>query len=52
MSKKQLIVETSSVIISIVLIAIAFLFNYLKGDTWYVILLFGLSFCYWWFRKS
>ena len=44
MSKKQLIIETSSVVISIILIILAFLFQHLNGDTWYVILFFGLSF--------
>lgn len=52
MSKKQLIVETSSVIISIILIAAAFLLNYLEGETWYVILLFGLSFAIGGFAKA
>ncbi len=52
MSKKQLIIETSSVVISIILIAAAFLFKHLEGETWYVILLFGLSFAIGGFAKA
>ena len=45
MSKKQLIIETSSVVISILFIAAAFILDYFIDATpWYVIMLFGLSF--------
>ncbi len=45
MSKKQLIMETSFVVISIVLIIAAFILQGIQGDKeWYVITLFGLSF--------
>lgn len=53
MSKKQLIIETTSVIISIIFIAAAFILDYLiTGTPWYVILLFGLSFAIGGFAKA
>lgn len=44
MNKKQLIIETVSVIISIILIIIAYIFESRVGDPWYVITLYGLAF--------
>jgi Cd2+/Zn2+-exporting ATPase len=44
MTKKQLIIETSSVIISIIFIIAAFILQHFYQDAWFVILLFGLSF--------
>ncbi len=44
MTKKQLIIETSFVIVSIILIIAAFILQQFYDNTWFVILLFGLSF--------
>ncbi len=44
MNKKQLIIETISVLISIILIVIAFILESNQGNPWYVILLYGLAF--------
>lgn len=53
MTKKQLIIETSSVAISIILIIAAFITqNILDATPWYVIMLFGLSFAIGGFAKA
>ncbi len=52
MSRKQLIIETSFVIISIMFILTAFVLNNMYGDTWYVVMLFGLSFAIGGFAKA
>jgi Zn2+/Cd2+-exporting ATPase len=45
MTKRQLMIETTSVIISVVFIAAAFILTQILGEeTWFIILLFGLSF--------
>lgn len=53
MSKKQLLIETTFVATSILLIATAFILQSMYGaDSWYVILLFGLSFAIGGFAKA
>ena len=53
MSKKQLMIETSSVIVSIIFIVAAFIIQKIVGEaTWYVITLFGLSFAIGGFAKA
>jgi Zn2+/Cd2+-exporting ATPase len=52
MTKKQLIIETSSVVISIIFIITAFILQSQLGDTWYIITLFGLSFAIGGFAKA
>lgn len=52
MSKKQLMIETTSVIISIILIVIGFALSQGKPEPWYVALAFGLSFLIGGFAKA
>lgn len=52
MTKKQLIVETSSVLISVVLIIMGFILSQGKPEPWYVALIFGLSFLIGGFAKA
>ena len=44
MTKKQLIIETSSVMISIIFIIAAFILQHFYDNAWFVVTLFGLSF--------
>lgn len=44
MTKKQLFIETSSVLISVILIILGFMLSQGKPEPWYVALIFGLSF--------
>lgn len=53
MSKKQLIIETSSVIIAIIFMIAAWLLgHFIDEGAWYVILLYGLSFAIGGFAKA
>ena len=52
MTKKQLMIETSSVMISVILIIIGFALSQGKPEPWYVALVFGLSFLIGGFAKA
>ncbi len=52
MNKKQLIIETLSVVISIILIVIAYVLEQNLTATWYVILLYALAFAIGGFAKA
>jgi Zn2+/Cd2+-exporting ATPase len=52
MTKKQLMIETSSVVISVILIILGFILSQGKPEPWYVALIFGLSFLIGGFAKA
>jgi Cd2+/Zn2+-exporting ATPase len=52
MTKKQLMIETSSVMISVILIIIGFALSQGKPEPWYVAMVFGLSFLIGGFAKA
>lgn len=52
MTRRQLIIETTSVVISIIFIALGFILSQGSPEPWYVILFFGLSFSIGGFAKA
>jgi Zn2+/Cd2+-exporting ATPase len=52
MTKRQLMIETSSVVISVILIILGFILSQGKPEPWYVALIFGLSFLIGGFAKA
>jgi Zn2+/Cd2+-exporting ATPase len=52
MTRKQLIIETTSVLVSIILIILGFIFSIGAPEPWYVALFFGLSFAIGGFAKA